>query len=143
MPFISVTRLKVRSIFYLPGFLKANNASVKALMSIPGYIDGRELIDKGLVFWTVTAWQAEKAMKEFRNGEAHPLAMQKLPGWCNEAAYVHWVQDTATLPDNQTMYGRLMADGKLTKVRHPSPSQLNKDYPPVKWTKIEQSLKKK
>jgi hypothetical protein len=33
-------------------------------------------------------------MKMFRNGEAHRKAMQKLPFWCDEAAYTHWQQET-------------------------------------------------
>ncbi|HWB23834.1 MAG TPA: hypothetical protein VG738_00045 [Chitinophagaceae bacterium] len=143
MPFISLTRLKVRSVFYLPGFLRANEASVRQLVVTPGYLAGKELIDKAFVFWTVTAWEDEKAMKVFRNGEAHRKAMQKLPQWCSEAAYTHWQQDTAELPGTALMYEKIMTEGKLTKVRFPSPGQQNKLYPVIRWTKLERPLKKK
>ena len=63
MYFVSATRLRVRSIFFLIGFMRANEASVKFLLTTPGFAKGKELTDKGLVFWTVTVWKDEAAMK--------------------------------------------------------------------------------
>ncbi len=48
MPFVSVTRLRVKSIFYLFSFIRANEASVKELKSSSGLLIGKELMDKKL-----------------------------------------------------------------------------------------------
>src|SRR5689334_22896127 len=108
MYFVSATRLRVRSIFFLIGFMRANEASVKFLLTTPGFAKGKELTDKGLVFWTVTVWKDEAAMKVFRNSPPHRKAMQKLPDWCNEASYTHWVQEEDTIPDWDTIYKKMM-----------------------------------
>src|SRR6476661_3948371 len=98
MIFISATRLRVSSLRYLFGFFRANEASVKELVKTKGFLDGKELIDKHLTFWTLTLWDDMENMKRFRNSEAHRKAMQKLPVWCDEAAYVHWLQDNNIIP---------------------------------------------
>jgi hypothetical protein len=73
-------------------------------------------------------------MKAFRNSPPHRKAMQKLPVWCNEAAYVHWLSESPDMPDLDTIYTKMMAEGKPSKVRYPSTNQQNKSYPPFKWT---------
>jgi heme-degrading monooxygenase HmoA len=129
-------------VWYLPGFLAANEASVKYLTRTPGFLKGTELVDKGLVFWTVTAWTDEKAMKTFRNSEAHRKAMQMLPRWCSEAAYAHWLQDNDVLPAPAVLHEKIITQGKLTKVRYPSVRQQLMAYPPVRWVKLSRPLVK-
>ena len=141
MYFISATRLRVRSIFFLFGFIRANEASVKVLIKTPGFVAGKELTDKGLTFWTVTIWQDETSMKTFRNSVPHRKAMQALPHWCNEASYTHWIQEEEFIPDWNTIYKKMMVEGKTTRVRKPSARQLEKNYPPPKWKKFERPLK--
>lgn len=141
MPFISVTRLRVRSVFSLLPFLKANEASVKSLLQTKGLILGKELIDKNLTFWTLTLWEDEEAMRQFRNGNAHRAAMQKLPEWCDEASYHHWQQEEKSLPAWDIASGKLIREGKLTKVKAPSELQKTGQFPPVKWKKLERVLK--
>jgi heme-degrading monooxygenase HmoA len=141
MYFISVTRLRVRSILFLPQFFWANEASVKAIKKIPGFIEGKELIDKGFTFWTVTIWQSPEAMKQFRNNDPHKSVMRKLSNWCDEAAYAHWTQETADFPDWDTIYSRLRNKGKLTKVLHPSPQQTGMTYPAPARTNFARPIK--
>ena len=140
MFFVSVTRLRLKSFFSLLSFMRANEASIKDLKRTPGFIEGRELVDKNLTFWTLTIWEADANMKQFRNGEAHKKAMRKLPDWCDEASYAHWTQEDKTLPDWEKAYDIMMLDGKATKVRHPSENQLTKSYPRIKWTKTGRPL---
>ncbi|HEY0434778.1 MAG TPA: DUF3291 domain-containing protein [Chitinophagaceae bacterium] len=143
MSFVSVTRLRIRSVFFLPGFLKANEASVRSLVASPGFIAGGELTDKGFTFWTLTVWDSIESMKGFRNGEAHRVAMRKLPGWCSEASYAHWEQEGGEFPGWLDASKRLLAEGRLTKVRHPSARQQEGLFPPLKWTKFERRFKKR
>jgi hypothetical protein len=141
MPFVSVTRLRVRSLFYLIPFLRANEASVKELKASKGLLKGKELIDQKLTFWTITLWEDEGSMKAFRGSASHRTAMQHLPKWCNEASYHHWIQETNELPSWNTIAERVYSEGKLSKVRNPSTAQAANRFPPVKWTKTERTLK--
>lgn len=141
LTFISVTRLRVKSILYLIPFFKANEASVRALKQSPGLIKGRELIDKKLTFWTITMWEDEASMKKFRGCNAHRVAMQHLPKWCDEASYHHWIQEDNEVPTWATIAEKLFTEGKLSKVRNPSKAQAANKFPPIKWTKTERILK--
>lgn len=140
MPFVSVTRLRVKSIFYLIPFFKANEASVKDLKKSAGLIKAKELLDKNLTFWTITIWQDEDAMKKFRGSDAHRNAMRHLPDWCDEASYHHWVQEEYEFPTWETASHKLFSEGKLSKIRNPSKAQLENQFPPIQWTKTERKL---
>lgn len=121
----------------MPGFMSANGASVKQLRITPGFKMGKELIDKGFTFWTLTLWEKDADMKSFRNSEPHRRAMQKLPEWCKEATYTHWLQEDPILPDWDIVYERIIKEGIISKLRNPSEHHLVKSFPPVKWTKVE------
>ena len=140
MPFVSVTRLRVKSIFYLLPFIRANEACVKALQTSEGLLKGKELIDKRLTFWTITVWETPEAMKKYRNSIAHRNAMQHLPAWCNEASYHHWIQEEADIPNWHTAAEKLFSAGTLSKVRNPSAAQQNNIFPKISWTKTERTL---
>lgn len=141
MKFISVTRLRVKSVFKLIPFFKANEASVRELKKSKGLIKGKELIDKKLTFWTITIWEDEDSMKQFRNSNSHRNAMQHLPDWCNEASYHHWVQENDELPTWDSISEKLYKEGRLSKVRNPSKAQVSNSFPPIGWTKTERRLK--
>jgi heme-degrading monooxygenase HmoA len=143
MPFISITRLRVKSIFHLIPFMRANEAAAKQLVKTPGFLGGKELIDKGLTFWTLTMWADDANMKTFRNSNAHQQAMQKLPFWCSEASYNHWTQEDFVLPGWTVASTRLIMEGKLTKVRNPSPAQAGNGFPAIKWNKLERAFQPK
>jgi len=141
MPFVSVTRLRVKSLFFLIPFIRANEASVKEIKISKGILKGKELIDKKLTFWTVTIWENEESMKKFRGSIVHRNAMQQLPIWCNEASYHHWIQEDDEFPTWDTVSKILYSEGKLSKVRNPSKAQIENQFPPIKWTKTERRLK--
>ena len=141
MPFISVTRLRVKSLFFLIPFMRANEASVNEIKVSKGLLKGKELIDKKLTFWTVTIWENEESMKKFRGSITHRNAMQQLPKWCNEASYHHWIQEDDEFPSWDTVSKKLYSEGKLSKVRNPSKAQIENQFPPIKWTKTERRLK--
>ncbi len=141
MPFISVTRLRIKSLFFLIPFIRANEASAKALKTSKGLLKGKELMDKHFTFWTLTLWEDEESMKEFRGSPAHRKAMQQLPNWCNEASYHHWVQEDQDYPTWNLIAEKLYTEGKLSKVRNPSKAQMENQFHPIKWTKSERILK--
>jgi quinol monooxygenase YgiN len=120
MHFVSVTRLRLRAWRYFPGFLvRAARSQMQARKS-SGCIDAQTRRTAGNVFWTITVWSDEAAMKSFRNSGAHQRAMRTLSETCSEASYAHWTQESAQTPSWEQGHARLLAEGKLSKVKQPS-----------------------
>ena len=117
---ISVTRLRVRSFWFLPGFLSYSLKSANQARNSAGNLGVELLRDARNTYWTCSAWQDEAAMRAFLLAEPHKTAMGKLANWCDEASVVHWQQDTAELPDWQEAHRRMATQGRRSRVRHPS-----------------------
>src|SRR5947207_14801394 len=90
MPFVSVTRLRVRSWLYLPAFLLRSLRIGQQAKNAPGNLRVKVLQDRRNTFWTCTSWESEAAMKAFMLAKPHGPTMQKLLEWCAEPALVHW-----------------------------------------------------
>ena len=89
MPFVSITRLRIRSWRFLPAFLFAAFRSGKQARNADGNLAVKILRDKHNAFWTSTSWDSEASMKAFMRANPHGPAMRKLLEWCDEAALVH------------------------------------------------------
>ena len=120
MPFVSVTRLHLASVWSFPGFLIYAQASSRQARRSPGFITGWLTNDSEWAFWTSTVWQSADAMRAFRNSGVHLKAMPKLLHWCDEASFTHWEQEADTPPGPDVAYDRLAREGKLSKVAVPS-----------------------
>ncbi len=129
MVFISVTRLRIRSIFYLPQFIWQTLKTGRQAERANGFLGGRLVREAGNIFWTLTMWTDEAAMRGYRSAGAHAYVMPKLLDWCDEASVVHWTQEPAELPSWPEAHRRLVDDGRPSKVNHPSPNQLAKQIP--------------
>ncbi len=92
--FASVTRLRVRSLRYVPGFLWMTFLSQRQVVRALEFVGGKLLIDARRTFWTLTAWGSERAMKAFRGSGPHAKVMPKLLEWCDEASYAHWISES-------------------------------------------------
>ena len=90
----------------------------------------RLLRDAHWTFWTKTAWKDEDAMRAFMFTEPHRRAMPELSRWCDEAAVVHWTQESDALPDWQEAHRRLVAEGRRSRLRRPSAAHENFEIPP-------------
>jgi hypothetical protein len=121
MPVISLTRLRVRALRFLPGFLWHAYRSQRQLSGSPGFLRGSLATAPAWTFWTITAWTDEAAMKRYRDTDWHKAAMPRLLEYCDEASLARWTQDTADLPDAAALLERLKTSGRISKVRHPSP----------------------
>ena len=95
MPSIAVTRLRVRSFRFLLPFARRAWRSFRQAKHAAGGLGAKLRKAEGLAFWTLSAWQDESAMNAFRITPPHRDAMPKLRHWCDEAAYVHWNQESA------------------------------------------------
>src|SRR5262245_11076936 len=119
MPFVSVTRLHVRSWRFVLPFLFYTMRSGSQARRSRGFRGGTLGNDAQRGNWTITLWESEDAMRSFRNSGAHRVAMQKLLNWCDEASYAHYTTEGTAIPPAEAAYERLSA-GKISKVNHPS-----------------------
>lgn len=126
MPFISITRLRVRSWRYMPSFVWHTYLSVRQAKHAPGFLLGKMVRDAKNTFWTETVWDTEAAMRAYRNGGAHARVMPKLLEWCDEASVAHWNQENNELPSLQEAHRRMVEIGRSSKVKHPSPAHAAK-----------------
>jgi hypothetical protein len=123
MPFVSITRLRVRSWRYLPAFIYFSIRSSRQAKAAEGNLAVSLLRDANHAFWTRTVWTTEQAMKSFMLTGPHRQVMRHLLEWCDEAAVVNWMQDSPAEPDWQEAHRRLQQQGRRSKVNHPSRAQ--------------------
>jgi hypothetical protein len=138
--FVSVTRLRLRSLRFLPQFVVLNERAVRQLRRAPGFRRGKLLMDRGLSFWTISLWEDEASMRAFRDSGAHRAVMPKLLGWCDEASVAHWPDETSELPDWRDAHARMIEEGRASKVRFPSLNQKELRFPAPRWTRLERAI---
>src|SRR6185312_6508513 len=129
MPLVSITRLRVRSWRYLPGFLWRTLLSARQARAAAGNLGVSLVRDAHLTFWTRTVWTDQSAMRAFMMAGVHRKTMPRLLEWCDEASLVNWVQDTAEPPSWSEAHRRLRQDGRRSRVNHPSEAQQRYDIP--------------
>ena len=128
MPFISITRLRVRSFRFLPLFALHTFSTLRQVRNSSGFQGGGLLADRRWTFWTMTAWDNQESMRAYMTGGAHKVVMPRLMDWCDEASVVHWVQPEAQLPTWTEADRRMRTEGRTSKVRNPSPQHANLRY---------------
>ncbi|HXZ81258.1 MAG TPA: DUF3291 domain-containing protein [Terriglobales bacterium] len=122
MPVVSITRLRVRSWRYLLPFVFYALRAYRQAKNSQGNLAVSLLREADRTFWTRTVWTTDSAMKDFMLAGAHRQVMRKLLEWCDEAALIHWDQESDREPDWDEAHQRLQAGGRRSKVNHPSPA---------------------
>jgi hypothetical protein len=135
MPFVSITRLRVRSFRYLPVFLIGAFRSARQAKHASGNLAVSLLSDSNFTFWTRTLWSDERSMRAFMLVGAHRRIMPRLLQWCDEAAVAHWLQESPEPPSWQEAYRGLQREGRASKVDYPSAAQSRFEVPPPKTTR--------
>ena len=79
MPFVSITRLRVRRWRYLPQFVLQSIRAARQATRAPGSVAVSVLRDADRTFWTRTVWKDEAAMRAFMQSGAHRRVMARLP----------------------------------------------------------------
>jgi hypothetical protein len=126
---VSITRLRLRKLRFLPRFAYHTLLSLFQAKGSPGVVAVRVARQKGLVFWTITLWRDENAMRHFRNSGSHRKIMPMLAHWCDETTYVRWAQESEKPPTLSQAYARLTSEGTVSKVLHPSSAHASRNFP--------------
>jgi heme-degrading monooxygenase HmoA len=129
MPFVSITRLRVRRWRYLPQFMFQSIRAANQAKRAPGSIAVSVLRDADRAFWTRTVWRDETAMRSFMQLGVHRRVVSRLPEWCDEAAVVHWGQDGKEQPSWAEAHRRLQGEGRRSRVSYPSEAQRRFEIP--------------
>jgi hypothetical protein len=141
MPFVSVTRLKIRSLWFMPAFVVYALRSARQAEKSAGFLGGALMRDNWQAFWTITVWADAKAMETYRSSGMHRKAMPRLMNWCDEASLAHWVQDAEDVPSWPEAYRRLVNEGRPSKVRHPSAAQTASRVPEPKAIRFSKPMR--
>lgn len=120
MVFVSLTRLRLRSWRFLPGFAWYAVRSERQVRRASGFLRGALHPDPPFTFWTMTAWDSEASMRAYMTAGAHKAAMPKLMHWCDQASVAHWLQETEVLLSWTEADQRMRKQGRVSKVLHPA-----------------------
>jgi hypothetical protein len=134
MPFISVTRLRIRSVRFMPSFAMHTLRSIQQVKKTPGFQGGSVLVDRRWTFWTMTTWDCQDSMRQFMTQGPHRAAMPNLLDWCDEASVVHWDQPEDGLPAWIEADQRMREGGRPSKVNFPTSGHATLGYPPPRAT---------
>jgi hypothetical protein len=128
MAFVSLTRLRIRSIRYLPLFAFHALRSTRQVKKAAGFQSVALLPDRSWTFWTMTAWDERESMRRYMISGAHASAMPHLMHWCDEASVAHWKQEESALPSWEQADRRMRETGRPSKVNHPSADHAALNY---------------
>ncbi|MFC5180286.1 DUF3291 domain-containing protein [Actinomadura harenae] len=96
---VMASRLEVRSLRYLPGFLLASMALLRQARSSPGAW-GLSLRAEPLrrTFWTLSAWSDRDALDAYASAEPHRSTMRAKRKVMRESTFVFWNVPASDLP---------------------------------------------
>ena len=93
MMFISLTYIKVKSLWKVPLFMKHVSQINRQIARAEGVLETR--LKGGLSKnYTITAWESKEAMLKFRNNGAHLEAMKATRHMSNEYTSCHYDADS-------------------------------------------------
>jgi hypothetical protein len=130
MPVIVVTRLRLKDPALLDEFFTAAVAAIEQAQKSDGNLGADALADANNAWWSVSAWQERRPMLAFVNTEPHRGISQRLDHFCDEATFVDWEQASADLPDWQTSWRHITADGQVAELTQPSAANGTRAFPP-------------
>jgi hypothetical protein len=128
MVFVSITRLRIRSVRFLPSFLIYTLRALRQVKRASGFKGGSLLTDRDWTFWTMTTWDSQESMRGYMTSGSHRAAMPHLLDWCDEASVVHWSQTEESVPSWTEADKRMRESGRASKVRNPSRQHASLHY---------------
>ncbi|MEV0197185.1 DUF3291 domain-containing protein [Nonomuraea sp. NPDC050691] len=96
---IMASRLEVRSLRQVPGFLVASLRLLRQARQAPGALGvslKAELLKR--TFWTVSAWNDKAAVYAYSAAEPHKSTMRRQRAVMKESTFVFWTLPADQLP---------------------------------------------
>jgi hypothetical protein len=124
-----VTRLRLRDPALLDEFFTDAFAVLEQAMKSDGNLGADALAEANNAWWSVSAWQERGQMQAYVNTEPHLSTMALLDHLCDEATFVDWDQPGPDLPDWQTNWRHLVADGQSATLTRKSDANLPRAFP--------------
>jgi heme-degrading monooxygenase HmoA len=91
----SATRLRVRGLRVLPGFFRHSFAATLAARGTPGVVRARLLgMPPFPVYFTLTVWESEKAMRDFVKTPAHREAMSHMAEYARTGRFASFSSES-------------------------------------------------
>jgi len=129
MAIIVVTRLRLKVPALLDDFFTDAVAALEQAQKSDGNLGVDALGDANNAWWTVTSWRERRQMHSYVRSEPHQTIRSHLDRYCDEATFVAWEQDSPDLPDWQTNWRHLVADGLAADLTQPSASHQTREFP--------------
>lgn len=129
MPIIVVTRLRLRDPSLLDEFFTHAAAVLEQAIKSEGNLGTDALAEAHDAWWSVTAWDDRPHMQAYVNTDPHLSTEALLDHLCDEATFVDWEQDTPQLPDWQTSWRHLVADGYSADLTNQSEANQTRAFP--------------
>jgi hypothetical protein len=129
MAVIVVTRLRLNDPALLDEFFIDAVAAIEQAQKSDGNLGVDALADASNAWWSVSAWQERRPMQSYVGSEPHKAIRSKIDHYCDEATFVDWDQDSPDLPDWQTNWRHLVANGLAAELSQPSPAHQTRDFP--------------
>lgn len=129
MPIIVVARLRLRDRSLLDEFFTRASGVLELAQNFDGNLGTDALAEGDEVWWDVTAWKDRARIEAFMNTEPHLSTIQLVDHLCCEASFVDWEQDSAELPDWQSAWRRLVADGRSATLTNGSEANETRAFP--------------
>ena len=130
MPVIVVTRLRLKDPAVFNEFFASAVAVGEQARNSEGNLGADVLAEANNTYWTRTVWQERDLMDAFVGSEPRLRTMSRIDDWCDEATFIDWEQASADLPDWQTGYRRLIAEGKAASLTEPTDAHETRAFPP-------------
>ena len=129
MAVIVVTRLRLKDPALLDAFFTDALAAIEQTRKSDGNLGVNALADANNAWWSVTAWQERRLMHSYVRTDSHRSIQSHLDRCCDEATFVDWEQEGPDLPDWQTNWQHLVADGQAAQLTQPSAAHQTRDFP--------------
>jgi heme-degrading monooxygenase HmoA len=124
MPFVAVTRVRVRARRFLPILVLQLMRSGVHERRAEGNLSVELLREAGRTFWVRSVWSTDSSMQDFIESKARRVVMRRLARWCDEASATQWPQLSSAAPSWPEAHRRMQESGRPYRVDHPSDDHL-------------------
>jgi len=87
---MSATRVRLRNALVLPAFAWSTVRTFRDAQRAEGNVLTMGRSDGWLVFWTLTGWTSEAALRAWVRSGLHAKVMKRTREWFGEATVVNW-----------------------------------------------------